>query len=307
MYYVIGRAFMISFLKKHAVVFGAVGVMLLWGVIYPLAKLAMQTYEVTSTADTMLFAGIRFVIAGILILLISLVCEKGAMKDARSHLFPILLAGFVSVTLHYTLMYTGMLTAESSKTAIIKQIGALFYVCFSMFFIKEDKPTLKKILGALLGFVGIVVINVGDVGFSLGMGEILILLSSVATVSANVINKKVLDKVAPFTLAGISQLFGGILLVVLGFSLGGRVNLGASPYLMVLLIFFSVCSYLLWYAVMQKGVLSSLFVIKFLEPVFAAFFSALILGEDIFRWQYLVAFLFITLGITLANRKKKEK
>ena len=45
----------------------------------------------------------------------------------------------------------------------------------------------------------------------------------------------------------------------------------------------------------------------FAEPMFACIFGAMLLGEDIFKWQYPVAFILISGGILLANKRKKEK
>ena len=38
-------------------------------------------------------------------------------------------------------------------------LGSLFYVCFAFLFFKNEKISIWKIVGALLGFVGIIAIN----------------------------------------------------------------------------------------------------------------------------------------------------
>jgi drug/metabolite transporter (DMT)-like permease len=50
-----------------------------------------------------------------------------------------------------------------------------------------------------------------------------------------------------------------------------------------------------------------MFIIKFSEPLFACVFGALLLGENIFKWQYLIAFVLISSGIILGNKNKGEK
>ena len=50
--------------------------------------------------------------------------------------------------------------------------------------------------------------------------------------------------------------------------------------------------------------------IKFLEPLFAGIFSALILGENIWKWEYLIAILFIGAAINIScenGRKTRRK
>jgi len=50
--------------------------------------------------------------------------------------------------------------------------------------------------------------------------------------------------------------------------------------------------------------LSKMFIIKFAEPVFASIFGALLLGENIFKIQYLLSFVLIASGIYISNMKK---
>ena len=65
----------------------------------------------------------------------------------------------------------------------------------------------------------------------------------------------------------------------------------------------SIIGYCLWYYVVSKSAeLSKLFVIKFSEPLFACVFGAIVLGEDIFKLQYLLAFVLISAGITIGNK-----
>ena len=64
----------------------------------------------------------------------------------------------------------------------------------------------------------------------------------------------------------------------------------------------SISSYTLWYYVLKSNSLSKMFIIKFAEPLFACVFGAIFLGENIFKIQYLVAFVLISAGIVLGNK-----
>ncbi len=208
--------------------------------------------------------------------------------------------------MHYGFTYTGLSLTESSKTAIIKQIGALLYVCFSFLFFKENKLTFKKLFGAVLGFMGIIVINWGSGGISFNIGDFIIILASFCTVFSNVISKKVLKKIEPITMTGISQLFGGAVLLLVGIILGDKMNFDITKwYIFTYICIASIFSYCIWFNVVKKGELSKLFIIKFAEPVFASIFGALILGENILNLKYLIAFLLISFGICISNSKKK--
>ncbi len=283
--------------------------MLLWGSLFPMVKLGFSAYRVESTADILLFAGIRFVICGGVICIFSAIKEKASYRPVKHSIFPILLSGVFAIILHYGFTYMGLELTDSSKTALIKQVGALFYVCFSFLFIKEDKPTVKKILAAGVGFLGIIALNISSDGVSFSVGDLLILCASFCTVLSNVISKKIFEKVSPITSTGISQLFGGVVLLVVGVAMGGNVyfKLDTSLWIMAYICAASIVSYCIWFGIVKNGELSKLFIIKFAEPVFACIFGALILGENIWKVQYLIAFLFISGGIWLSNTKRKKK
>ena len=280
--------------------------MLLWGSLFPMVKLGFSTYGVESMADILLFAGIRFVICGAVIAAFSAIKDKDSYRPVGGSIVPILLSGLFAIILHYSFTYLGLELTDSSKTALIKQIGALLYVCFSFLFIKEDRPTLQKIVAALIGFGGIIALNITSEGFSFSLGDVLILCASFCTVFSNVISKKVFAKVSPITATGVSQLFGGLVLLAVGLGMGGRVqfSLDASLWIMAYICAASIVSYCIWFGIVKNGELSKLFIIKFAEPVFACIFGAVILGENIWRIQYLVAFVLISGGILISNVKK---
>ena len=278
-------------------------VMVLWGALFPLVKLGFRTYSVITTGDILLFAGIRFTVCGLLISGWTFARKRSALIQARQSVASVLLVGLFAIILHYSFTYLGLSITEGSKTAILKQLGALFYVCFSALFVKEDRLTAPKLVGVLLGFAGIVVINADSGGVHINVGDLLIIAASFCTVFCNVIGKKLFRTVDPIATTGLSQLFGGVVLLVVGVVLRGSVDMGHSLWIMICICAASVISYCLWYGTVKQGELSKLFIIKFAEPVFAAVFGTVLLGENIWKWQYLAAFALITAGISVSNRK----
>ncbi len=280
-------------------------VMLLWGSLFPSVKLGYKAYDVVAVGDILLFAGIRFTVCGILISVFGLSRDKGALSAVKSSALPVLLSGLFAIILHYSFTYIGLTMTDSSKTAILKQTGALFYIVFSFLFFKEDKLTPRKLVAAAIGFLGIIAINIENAEFAFGIGELFILLASFCTVFSNVISKKALRNVPPVTMTGVSQLFGGAVLLAAGLAMGGSISFDISKwYIFAYIAFASIISYCIWFGIVKSADLSGLFIIKFAEPVFACIFGAILLGEDILKWQYSLAFVLISLGILIANMKR---
>lgn len=284
-------------------IFSALLVMAIWGSLYPAIKIGYTSFNINaeSIPDILMFAGIRFLISGIAV---SFALRNDKIND-RSDIKYILLAGIFSIVLQYAFVYIGLSVSDGSKASIIKQVGILVYVCFAFLFIRNEKFSIYKILGALIGFAGIAVMGTGGGGFEFSVGDIMIILSSLCMVTANIIIKVKLDGVSSFTITGISQFVGGAVLIVCAFLMGAKMpvfNLRAFGVFAYICIASNV-AYILWYNIIKKNNLSNLFIIKFAEPLFACMFSAILLGEDIFKIQYLIAFILVSSGIMLGNKK----
>ena len=284
-------------------------VMALWGSLFPCIKIGYQAFCISGTdiPSILMFAGTRFTICGVVICSIAL-CKKDKIQTPKVKTIGIFLfIGLFSIILHYAFLYIGISVTDSSKTALIKQFGSLIYVCFAFLFFKNETFSVYKIIGAIVGFLGIIAINFNAEGITFALGDILIVCASVCTVAANIISKKILLKNSPFWLTGISQLSGGIVLMLIAVIFGANL---LSVTWESLAVFVYICTastiaYLLWNYILRTSDLSNMFIIKFAEPLFACIFGAILLHENIFQWQYLIAFILISAGIILGNKTKK--
>lgn len=282
-------------------------VVLLWGSLYPMIKVSYSAFNVntSSVADVLMFAATRFVVSGSAICIIALLKKEKISAPITKNVFKVVIIGVIAVFLHYSFVYVGTTITDSSKTALIKQLGTLLYVCFAFLFIKDEKFSKYKIIGALVGFTGIIAINWTGKNFSFSTGDILIIGASVCTVASSVLSKFTTNSCSSYWMTGISQLSGGILLLITAIIMGGQVPVFTPK---ATLVFAYICAasiigYLIWYNTMKTVSVSRLFIIKFAEPLFACIFSAILLGENIFKIQYLVAFILISLGIITGNKK----
>ena len=172
-------------------------------------------------------------------------------------------------------------------------------------FIKYEKFTKTKIIGAVLGFLGIISINSGVDGLSFSFGDLLIIIASFCSVASNVVGKSAMKYNTPVIVTGISQLFGGGILMIMASVMGAKIPQFSiySTLIFSYICFASIVGYCLWYYIVSRsGELSKLFVIKFAEPFFACVFGAILLSENIFKLQYLLAFVLISTGIAIGNK-----
>lgn len=295
--------------KNLLTIFLALLAMAFWGSIFSFIKLGYVAFAIDTEkpADILIFAALRFLVCGVAVSLYCFFNRKKYGMPSKKEAFQVSLMGFFQIFLHYTCTYIGLSLTASSKTALIKQLGTLLYVSLAFVFFKDEKFSIYKIFGVISGFAGIVAINSNAGGISFGRGELLIIIASVCTVVSAIMSKKSVKNLPAIWVTGISQLFGGALLMATGFIMGGSLpafNLKAGLILLYICIA-SISGYTLWYYVIGKIELSALFIIKFAEPLFACVFAAVVLGENIFKIQYLLGFLLISTGIILASQKQK--
>ena len=286
-------------------------VMALWGSLFTVIKIGYKAFDISSSSipDIIMFASMRFIISGLVVCAFSFFRKEKIAAPKTKNIVNIIFVGLFSIVLHYMFTYVGLSTTDSSKTALIKQLGALIYVCFAFLFFKNEKFNVYKIIGALIGFGGIIAINFNPSGISFSTGDLLIIGASICTVIANVLAKKYVEGNSPFWITGISQFFGGIILYIVAVSMGAEM---LTFTLKSTLVFTYICTasilgYTLWYYVLKSASLSKLFIIKFAEPLFACVCGAVLLGEDIFKLQYLWAFILISVGIVLGNKRESAE
>ena len=269
-------------------------------------KLGYEKLDIDTSyyPNLLFFAGVRFTVSGAVINLFLTAKNKQipTVKTGKEWI-GIAVVGLFSVMLNYSLAFYGLSIVASSKTALLKQAGALIFIVISALLFKESKMTIGKGIGAVLGACSIVILNINQLGVSMGFGETIIILSSFCTVTASVLCKKMLKNTDPIVVTGYSQLFGGVVLLIIGLACGGKMRLAqAGDYLLFGYMVVATCaSYMIWYTIVQRYELSKLFITKLSEPVFAAIIGAIILKEDLLQWHYIGAFLCIATAVVISN------
>ena len=286
-------------------------VMVLWGFLYPAVKFGYKALSIDTSnpPQILLFAGLRFFICGTVITIIAALTKKGSVS-IKNNIFSILCMGMLGIVVHYSLTYIGLTSVDSSKTAILKKVGELIYICFSFLIIREEKFAITKVIGSFIGFAGVIALNItpeGRVSFSLGDG--MIILASIAGICSSLLCKKAIKTTSPIMVTGVSQLFGGIVLIALARLLNAPPISFSSEGVFILccICLASIVSYCIWYYAMGKILLSKMYILKFAEPFFACIFGAIMLKENIFTLQYLLAFILIITGVIIGVNNKPKR
>ena len=298
------------------VVLAAVACNLLWGSASPCIKLGYRLFAIDA-ADSMsqiLFAGVRFTLAGLLTVLAGSLLRRRVLLPKRGSGGMILLLALLQTVIQYTFFYLGLARAPGFKGSIISPSSAFFAVLLASLVFRQEKLTARKLLGCALGFSGIVLINLknagGDGGFRL-TGEGFLLLSTFSYACSTVLIKRFSQREDPVALSGWQFVLGGSMMILAGLLCGGRLNpqRPAAWLLMGYLGFLSAAAYTLWSLLLQRHPVSRITVFSFTNPIFGVFLSALLLGEgkQLDLPRCLLALLLVSLGILTVNSRKADK
>ena len=176
---------------------------------------------------------------------------------------------------------------------------------------KTETLTYGGVVGNFLGLVGIIVLNI-DENFSMQFrltGEITVLMSALMNALANIFMSNFSKKHNPMVLTGCQFLLGGSSMVIFAVLMGGKIGVPDIRGIVVMLVLMSIASfaYGIWSMLLKIKNTSQVVIFASFISVFGAFFSWILLSEDIWNWRILAALLLISLGTFLVNYTPKEQ
>jgi len=284
-----------------------------WGWAYPLIKLGFQEFHITTdmTGSKMLFAGIRFCISGIIILAVAKYLHRDFTIKHPSLLGGLgwaILYALLNTTFHYAFFYIGLSYSQGARAAILNSMSVFTVVILACIFFKSDKMSSRKILGCVIGIMGILALNLGgeDSGRFTLLGDGMIILNALCSAFASLMTRGLGKRVDVFVGTGYSLALGGALLIIPGLLMGGTLPC-ITPLgivYLLLLIGISTIGFTLYNKLLTCNPVGKVAIYNSLIPAIGAISSCVCLSEP-FYWKYLIAGGLATIGIYIINKGKK--
>lgn len=280
-----------------------------WGWAYPLIKIGFAEYQIqpSMTSSKILFAGIRFLGSGLILLLIAKATHREFRLKRKNSWGYLLIFTLLNTTFHYAFFYIGLSNSDGARAAILNSIGVFILVLVACMIFPTDKLSLKKIIGCVMGFAGILALNLGNVGqttFTL-LGDGMIVLNALCSASASLLTRGLTKHVDIFVGTGYSLGLGGFLLViyaVLNDASFPQVTL-LGCWILLLLIFISSLGFALYNKLIICNPIGKVAIYNSLIPIVGVLTSCLCLNEPFYS-KYIIAGLLASFGIYLINRGK---
>lgn len=298
---------------------------IIWGSAYPGVKLGYSLFAIGSddTAAKLVFAGCRFFSAGQMVLLGRWIFRMWQSRQTIGSgdyvmrqplglkgLLQILVLGFLQSGVHYYFFYIGLSYTTGAKGSIINSTSVFFSVILAHVFYKNDHISSRKAIGIIIGFVGVVMVNITKgvrLSFSL-LGDGYIMFAALIFASTSLYSKHITKNLDPVLVSGGHLTVGGAALLATGVAMGASLPQGAPEAWLVLvyLALLSSVAFTIWAALLKHNKVSAIMVYNFLTPVSGTILSALFLHESIFNIQYLIALPAVAIGVYLVNSLPKH-
>ena len=285
----------------------------LWGSATPAIKTGYRLFAISpeDTFSIILFAGTRFLLAGFLVNLFCSIQNRKWIMPPKEAGFTILKLSLAQTVLHYFFFYVGVAHASGVHGAIITGSSVFISILFACLVFRYEALTRRKVLGCVLGFGGIIIMNLAGAGsegmftFSL-MGEGFVLTAQIFYAISTALVKRYSRRYDVVMLCSYQFMCGGLILMAIGALGGGSIAGGrtlAAGILLLYLALISAVAYTLWSLLLKHNPVSRVTVFGFMNPVFGVFLSAVFLGESgqALTWNALAALVLVCLGIYVVN------
>ncbi|AHG19134.1 multidrug DMT transporter [Chania multitudinisentens RB-25] len=300
------------FTNKKFVFFGATFCCLLWGSAYPAIKNGYELFNISpdDIPSKMVFAGYRFLLAGIVLLIFAIASGKSITRMKPVHYKQMTILGLTQTSLQYIFFYIGLAYTTGVAGSIMNATSTFFSVLLAHYLYQNDRLSFNKIVGCVLGFAGVMVVNFSpdltNFTFTL-MGEGSVVLAAFILSAATIYGKRISQQIDSTVMTGYQLAIGGFVLTVGGYLFGGQLTAFGWQALLLLayLILLSSVAFALWSLLLKYNRVGMVAPFNFLIPVSGAVLSAIFLNESILEWRNALALLLVCGGIWLVNRIKQ--
>lgn len=288
------------------VALGALLCCALWGSATPAIKIGKSLLIEDNVESTILFAGIRFFAAGIITVLIYSIARRKLLYPKLKNMPKVLTVSTFQTVIQYIFFYVGLSLTTGVKGTVLSGSSAFFIVILAALVFKTENLTFKKVLACLVGFAGMLLVNLNGLDFNMGWGELFVIISTISYAFSSMFMKKFSAYEDPVVISGYQFIIGGAFMIIAGLIFGGKISFGDTTGVVILvyLSFLSAVAYAVWGVLLKYNPASKVSIYNFTTPVFGSILSYIFLvGErdNINLVNLFVSLIVVSLGILLLN------
>ena len=288
---------------KHWLVFLLLGA--IWSSSFMWIKIAVQETGPITLVAFRAFFGLLF---GIAVILLQRIRIPRRFKDWS----PLFVLGITNIAIPFFLISWGEQSIDSAVASILDATVPLFTILIAHYLLGDDKMTLPKVTGLLIGFAGVVILMSKDIGTSPGslLGQLAVVLASVFYAISAVYARRTTED-TPGIIRSVGPLVSATAVMGLAtFLVESPVKVPQLGITWIALLFLGILGsgvafIILYYLIHEIGPTRTSMV-TYLFPLGGVILGVVFLNEEL-SWQLVIGAVLIVLSLVVANRQSQKQ
>jgi drug/metabolite transporter (DMT)-like permease len=287
---------------KHWFVFILLGG--IWSSSFLWIKIAVQEVgPITLVAFRVLF--------GLLFTLIVILFQRTPLPRTFKEWFPILLLGISNVAIPFFLISWGEQSIDSAVAAILDATVPLFTIIIAHLALHDDKMTVPKVLGLLIGFAGVIVLMSKDIGTTIGpiLGQAAVVLACVFYAGSSVFARKSTENTSGILRSAGPLISSTAVMWLATFAIERPLKIPQLPITWIALLWLGVLgsgfAFILNYYLIHEIGPTRTTMVTYLFPLGGVLLGVTFLGEHL-SWQLLAGGALVIASLAVANWQPKK-
>jgi drug/metabolite transporter (DMT)-like permease len=275
----------------------------IWGSSFLWIKIAVQEI------GPFLLVAFRLLF-GMLGLLVVALFTRTEMPRGRRILLILTLIGFTNNAIPYVLISWGEQFIDSGVAAILNSTTPLFAMIFAHLYLRDDRLTISRLVGLLVGFAGIVILVSRDLGletqFNLA-GQLAVLLASLSYAGTVVFARKTTQGISPIALALIPLIGADLFMWVITPIVEAPLSMPSLPITWLAMLWLGLLgtcvAFLLYYYLLHSVGPTRTALVTYVFPLVGVILGVIFLDE-LLDWQLVVGGALVVGSIVVVNTRR---
>jgi len=221
----------------------------------------------------------------------------------------LLILGILNNAIPFSLIVQGQTQITSGLASILNATTPLFTILVAGFFLSDERFSVLRVLGVIVGFSGVILMVGPEALRGLGAdfwAQLCALGAALSYGFASVFGRRFRElKVDPVMVATGQVTMSSIVLWPVALWIDGPQNLGSISFTAALSMFglAVLCTsfaYILYFRILERAGATNISLVTFLVPISAIILGVLVLGEEIFIKE-IIGMSLIGLGLAIID------
>ena len=279
-----------------------------WGGSFLFVGIAVEDFQPFTIAF------LRVLIAS-LILWFAIIISSIKIPKTASIWCSFFIMGTINSAIPFSLIAWGQSNIPSGLASILIATTPLITVIGAHFYTTDEKITANRLIGILMGFVGVIVLLGPDLLGQIGrnfFGQLAIISAAILYALSSIYGRRYSkQKIPPLVIAAGQVttsaiiLFPTVILIDQPWLHSPASNISWAA-IISLGVFSTAIAYLIYFRILATAGATNLMLVNFLVPITAIFLGIMVLGESI-SLQNILGMFFIGIGLTLIEGRLNKK